>query len=346
MKIIGVDICCGLAWGDEAKGKIVSQLAKGKKYNFVCRWAGGNNAGHTVYVNGNKYETHLIPCGIFYNIPSIIGPDCVVNVEAFLNEIKYLQDNNFNISLIKISPKAHIVTEQHINEDKETLFKTQGSTAMGIAPCYSDKYRRVGIQASEIDELKEFIWDEKLYGYVLCEGAQGFWLDINHGNYPYVTSSVTLPYAACSLGFSPKMINNIYGAIKIYDTRSGIDPDFPECLFDNEELKLIGNLGEEYGVTTGRKRKVKWLNLKKLIKAIHISGVTHLVISKVDILEKAKTFKLFDQNEILLVFNTIEQMRFYIETILKENCNLTSIVFSNTPYCINDNPDFFFNTIN
>ena len=217
---------------------------------------------------------------------------------------------------------------------------------MGIAPCYSDKYRRVGIQASEIDELKEFIWDEKLYGYVLCEGAQGFWLDINHGNYPYVTSSVTLPYAACSLGFSPKMINNIYGAIKIYDTRSGIDPDFPECLFDNEELKLIGKLGEEYGVTTGRKRKVKWLNLKKLIKAIHISGVTHMVISKVDILEKAKTFKLFDQNEILLVFNTIEQMRFYIETILKENCNLTSIVFSNSPYCINDNSEDYFNTIN
>ena len=136
MKIIGVDICCGLAWGDEAKGKIVSQLAKSKKYNFVCRWAGGNNAGHTVYVDDVKYTTHIIPCGVFYNIPSIIGPGCVVHVESFLNEIKYLQENKFNISLIKISPRAHIVTDDHIKEDVATIQHAQGSTAKGIAPCY------------------------------------------------------------------------------------------------------------------------------------------------------------------------------------------------------------------
>ena len=85
-----VDICCGLAWGDEAKGKITSELASSQKYDFVCRWAGGDNAGHTIYIGSKKYETHLIPSGIFYNINSIIGPDCVVNVEGFLNEINYL----------------------------------------------------------------------------------------------------------------------------------------------------------------------------------------------------------------------------------------------------------------
>ena len=346
MKIESVDVCCGLAWGDEAKGKIVSQLAKTKKYNFVCRWSGGNNAGHTVYVDDIKYKTHLIPCGIFYNIPSIIGPDCVVHVESFLNEIKYLQSNNFNISLIKISPRAHIITDEHVNEDSATLRKTQGSTSRGIAPCYGDKYKRVGILASQIEELREFMWDEKLFGRVLCEGAQGFWLDINRGKYPYTTSSVTLPYNACSLGFSPKLINNIYGAIKIYDTRVGVDPDFPDCLLENEELQLIGNIGEEYGVTTGRKRKVKWLNVKNLIESIQISGVTHLIISKVDVLQKAKLFKLLDPNGILLSFNTMSQMKFYIETILKEVCNLQSIQFSDNPYTITEKKqDFFSNSL-
>tara|TARA_B100001287_G_scaffold276862_1_gene290273 strand:- start:3543 stop:4583 length:1041 start_codon:yes stop_codon:yes gene_type:complete len=345
MSISSVDVCCGLAWGDEAKGKIVAELAKTKKYNFVCRWSGGNNAGHTVYVNGIQYKTHLVPCGIFYNIPSIIGPDCVIHVESFLKEIKYLQDNKFNVSLIKVSPRAHIVTQEHIQEDIDTLKISQGSTSKGIAPCYSDKYRRIGTLASQIEELRDFMWNGKLYGNVLCEGAQGFWLDINKGNYPYTTSSVTLPYGACSLGFSPKLINNIYGAIKIYDTRSGIDPEFPESLFENEELKLIGNIGEEYGVTTGRKRKVKWLNMKKLIEAIQISGVTHIIISKTDVLEKAKLFKLFDQNNILLVFNTLSQMKFYIEAILKENCNLESIIFSDNPYNITDKKENFFSNI-
>ena len=336
MDINSVDICCGLAWGDEAKGKIVSQLAKSKKYNFICRWSGGNNAGHTVYVDNVKYKTHLIPCGIFYNVPSIIGPDCIVHVESFLNEISYLKENNFNVSLVKISPRAHIIKDEHVQEDINTLKAAQGSTSRGIAPCYSDKYRRVGIMAREIDKLKDFIWDEKLYGNILCEGAQGFWLDINNGNYPYTTSSVTLPYAACSLGFSPKLINNIYGAIKIYDTRVGIDPEFPESLFENEELNLIGNIGLEYGVSTGRRRKVNWLNVKKLIEAIKISGVTDLIISKVDVLEKANIFKLYDVNNDILSFKSIYEMRSYIENVLSENCKLNSIVFSNNPYTITE----------
>ena len=118
-----------------------------------------------------------------------------------------LQENGFNTGLIKISPKAHIVTSLHIREDLKKLNKTQGTTARGIAPCYSDKYKRTGVQAKNVESLQPFIWDEILYGNILCEGAQGFWLDINQGNYPYTTSSVTLPYGSCSLGFSPKKIH-------------------------------------------------------------------------------------------------------------------------------------------
>ena len=204
---------------------------------------------------------------------------------------------------------------------------TQGTTAKGIAPCYRDKYARTGIRVCDDPDFKNYIWDEKLEGNILCEGAQGFWLDINYGNYPYITSSVTLPYGACSLGFSPKLINNIFGACKIYDTRSGIDPDFPEDLLNNMELLSIGNEGKEYGVTTGRRRKVNWLNLNKLSYAINVSGTTHLIISKIDILVKLNVYKLI--NNDIITFDTFDNMKDYIENYLHTNCtNLTNIIYS------------------
>jgi len=334
--ISNVDIVCGLAWGDEAKGKIIAHLAKSKKYEYVCRWAGGNNAGHTIYINNKKYKTHLIPSGVLFNVKSIIGPDCVVNKEGFFEEINYLKDNGFNTDLIKISPKAHIVLQKHIEEDKNKYFKQQGTTAKGIAPCYRDKYARIGKRVSDDKDFEEYIWDEKLYGNILCEGAQGFWLDINYGNYPYVTSSNTLPYAACSLGFSPKLINNIYGACKIYDTRSGLDPEFPEELLDDKELLLIANEGKEYGVTTGRRRKVNWLDLHKLQKTINITGTTFLIISKIDIFEKLNIFKL-KNNKVIISFNNIDLMKKNINNYLYDNCKyLNKIIYSNNIETINE----------
>jgi adenylosuccinate synthase len=325
-----VDIVCGLAWGDEAKGKIVSHLAKSKKYNFVCRWAGGNNAGHTIYINGEKYKTHLIPSGVFYGVTSVIGPDCVINKEQFYKEIEYLKDNGFDTNLVKVSPKAHIVSSEHIQEDIEKYLNSQGTTAKGIAPCYRDKYARIGSRVGDKENYNDFqyyIWDEKLYGNILCEGAQGFWLDINYGNYPYITSSTTLPYGACSLGFSPKLINNIYGACKIYDTRSGLDPEFPEELLDYKELLSVCDAGMEYGTTTGRRRKVNWLELNKLKEAINISGTTHLIISKLDVLEYINLFKL--KNNKIVSFHNIELMKQYINHYLKKNCNeLVEIIYS------------------
>lgn len=327
-KINYVDICCGLNWGDEAKGKIVSYLAKTGMYDFVCRWSGGNNAGHTIYKDGIKYKTHLIPSGIFYGIPSIIGPDCVVNQEAFFQEIKYLQEKDFNTKLILISPNAHVVTEEHILEDKEKLFKTQGTTAKGIAPCYKDKYAREGLRIKDVPEFNSYLWDEKLYGNILCEGAQGFWLDINYGNYPYVTSSNTLPYGACSLGFPPQLIRRIYGASKIYDTRSGIDPLFPESLLKDEELLSLVKAGQEFGTTTGRMRKTNWLNLDKLVSAVKISGTTKIIISKVDVIKEIDTYKLY-HNSNLLIFDNFEEMKNYINKVLKSNTNfLDEIIYS------------------
>lgn len=334
MDIKSVDICIGLAWGDEAKGKITAHLSKTNNYDFVCRWAGGNNAGHTIYVNNKKYVTNLIPSGVFYNIKSIIGPDCVVNVKHFFKEINYLKKNGFNTDLIKISPKANIITSEHIEEDIQKYKNQFGSTATGIAPCYRDKYARIGKRVIDCNELKEYLWDENLYGNILCEGAQGFWLDINYGNYPYITSSNTLPYSACSLGFPPQLIKNIYGAAKVYDTRVGYDPDFPDSLLNDSELKNLGEIGEEYGSTTGRRRTTNWLNLDKLIKAINISGTNHIILSKTDIIQKINIYKFYYQNK-LLSFNNIENFKNNIINILKNNCNnCKNIYFSDNPYLI------------
>jgi adenylosuccinate synthase len=159
-----------------------------------------------------------------------------------------------------------------------------------------------------------------------------FFLDIDYGNYPYVTSSNTLPYSACVLGFPPQKINNIYGAAKIYDTRSGTDPDFPEDLLSHTELKLIGLQGEEYGTTTGRKRKVNFLNLDKLIYSINISGTNNLILSKIDILKKVKIFKYFYKKKCIRKLS-LEEMLSSIEEILYDQCSLLkTITFSDSPH--------------
>jgi adenylosuccinate synthase len=308
-----VDIIVGLAWGDEGKGKISSALAK--NYDMICRWNGGPNAGHTVYINGNKYKTHLIPSGVFHNKPSIIGPNCVININKFNEELNYLKENGFDISLVKIHPNAHVITEDHISYDVNVLNPKLGTTGQGIAPCYADKANRTGLQAKNHISSK-YIWDCKLEGSILCEGAQSIWLDINWGNYPYVTSSETFPHNACSLGFSPKKIRDIIGVAKIYDTKSGVDPLFPETLWDNEELNKILEAGKEFGTTTGRKRLVNYLNVPKLLEAINLSGVTKLIINKCDVLESLGIYKLL-----------INQVRTY--SCMEEVKDIVSFYISN-----------------
>jgi len=329
-KIKFADVVSDLSWGDTGKGKVTSYLAKIGDYDFVCRWAGGNNAGHTVFVDGKKYKTHLIPSGVFHGIKSVIGPGCVVHPVSFMKEINYLKDNGFDTSLVKVSPKAHIVQDSHINYDSQNLSRSLGTTSKGIAPCYADKMARTGIRASQVLS-DEYLWDEKLYGKILCEGAQGFYLDIDYGNYPYVTSSTTLPYGACSLGIPPQKIRKIFGICKAYDTRSGIDPDFPPELLDDPELTLIGDLGQEYGVTTGRRRTVNWLNVDKLAHAIEMTGVTHLVVNKCDILKEAGIFRIIESGEPV----TAPDFKQFKQLIKREidSCDhmIEEIIFSEDP---------------
>jgi len=321
-----VDIIFGLAWGDEGKGKISNAISK--NYDIVCRWNGGPNAGHTVYLNNKKYKTHIIPCGVFQNKLSIIGPNCVINIDKFFDEIEYLQKEGFDTSLIKVSPKAHIITERHIQYDLKFFKPKLGTTGQGIAPAYSDKMLRIGKLAGDYID-KKYLWDGELYGNILCEGAQSFWLDINYGDYPYVTSSETLPYSACSLGFSPKKIRDIIGIAKIYDTKSGVDPLFPESLWDNQDLVKLIELGKEFGSTTGRKRLANWLRLNHLKKAIKTSGTNKLIINKCDIIEQLNTFKVILDNQKdgpnFIKFNNLNDMKNFIFNELKEYCE---VIFS------------------
>tara|TARA_B100000131_G_scaffold87767_1_gene84623 strand:+ start:3047 stop:4075 length:1029 start_codon:yes stop_codon:yes gene_type:complete len=335
MTIYAADIVFGLAWGDEGKGKITSHLGKSYNYNFVCRWAGGPNAGHTVYIDGNKYKTHLIPSGVFHGITSVIGPGCVLNPNKFWQELSYLKDAGFDTSLIKVSPNTHIITQKHISLDKKNLSESLGTTSNGIAYSYADRAARVGIRAKDVLP-KEMIWDQQLYGEILCEGAQGVWLDLDWGNYPFVTSSVTLPYGACSLGIPMEKVRDIWGVAKIYDTRSGEDPKFPDTLLLDEDLHELAELGNEYGVTTGRARKVNWLDLNYLVNAIKISGANKIVINKCDIISELGVYKLY-WNDNLLNFNSLNEMKtFIIEIISRNNICQDNIYFSGHPEIIED----------
>ena len=320
-----VDIIVGLAWGDEGKGKIASAMAE--RYDMVCRWNGGPNGGHTVYINGKKYKTHLIPSGVFHGKPSIIGPACVVNIPKFHEEIEYLEKNGFDTSLVKIHPNAHVITNDHISYDVNILKRKLGTTGQGIAPCYADKMVRFGLQVKN-HITSNYLWDGKLQGKILCEGAQSVWLDINHGNYPYVTSSETLPYAACSLGFSPKLVRDIYGVAKIYDTKSGVDPLFPTSLQDDPELNEIAKAGNEFGTTTGRPRIVNWLNVPKLMESINLSGANKIIINKCDVLQSTGYYKLLINK--IRTYNSLDEMKDVLALYLTTGCshNIEDITFS------------------
>jgi adenylosuccinate synthase len=348
-----VDIVYGADWGDGGKGKVASFLAERKKddgkpfYDFVARWGGGQNAGHTIYIDGKVYKTHIIPSGVFHGIKSLIGPGCVFNPDLLLKEMESIVSSGADLSLLKIHGNAHIVTKEHMSFDKTNLAKKLGTTSMGIAPAYADKFARVGQRFCDwlmntktnknspdyavCMKLMDHLFDGMVHGNILCEGAQGFHLDINWGRYPYVTSSETLPYAACSIGFSPKKIKNIFAIAKIYDTRSGEDPIFPDSLFENKELLAICDAGKEFGTTTGRRRKVNYLNLDYLIKAIVVSGGTHMIISKCDILESLGIFRLYHDNN-LVSFKTLSMMKEYIEEKVRlASPEIEHVIFSSSP---------------
>ena len=292
------DVVVDLQYGDCGKGKIAHALCREESYTHVIRYNGGCNAGHTIYHNGKKFVTHHIPCGVFFGIKSIIGPGCVIHVDTFLEEIEKLEKSGIPAKkLVHVATNAHLITDFQKAEDSKD--KSIGTTKKGNGPAYRDKYARKGIRAFEDLRLQPFLIDmyQELYENtdyneikILFEGAQGFGLDIDWGDYPYVTSSHCTVGSAILNGVPPTAIRNVWGVAKIYETYVGAKNfEGPDEIFDE-----IREIGQEYGATTGRPRQINWLDFDMLKMASRINGVNKLVINKMDILEQVNAWCLYD----------------------------------------------------
>ena len=283
-----VDVVIGMQYGDEGKGKIANQMAASGEYDYVFRFNGGGNAGHTIYLNGEKIVTHLVPCGILHGIPSVIGNGCVINTQKLFEEIEYLENLGFNTSLLKIAENAHIITREHIEEDsKDTKI---GTTRTGNGPCYRDKVARTGIRAKDVPELQPYLVN--MHSLIhsspkkfLAEGAQGYWLDVDFGDYPYVTSSNTGVGALLNNGFNFKQVRDVVGVIKCYSTYVGAK-DYQQV--HDDRFEKLREIGQEYGATTGRPRQIDWLNLDEVNQACQMNGVTKLIVNKMDVLAQVE----------------------------------------------------------
>lgn len=296
-----VDIITDLFWGDSGKGKIAYNLAKLGGYNFITKNSGGGNCGHSFYHNDKLVKTHQVPCGVFLNIPSVICSGCVVEPDSFLEEIEYVK--SFGVENVernlKIAYNAHIVEKEYIEDDKKN--DKVGSTGRGIMPAYRAKYGRVGKRAENCEALKDFICDPyELFddsSNILVEGSQGLFLDIDYGDYPFISSHSTTSYYLHSLGVSPRNLNNVFGIIKAYSTYVGSKNFQPS----GEIYNKIAEIGNEYGATTGRRRQVSFLDLNMLLKAIKMNGVNKLIINKMDILShpEVNTYKIIVNGEVV-----------------------------------------------
>ena len=338
-----VYVVLGSFFGDEGKGKIIDYLSQTADYSVRC--TGGNNAGHSIEIDGKKFAFHLIPSGILsQNTVAVIGNGVVIDPKVLIEEIENLENNGYTTANLKISDKAHVIFPYHIQMDKlqEELRKTNkiGTTCRGIGPVYCDKYERCGIRIGDLInnkyetqlriniENKNKIFEiynyptfdadkiieeynkyaEKLRKYVvdtvsllhnalednkkiLCEGAQATLLDIDFGNYPFVTSSSPTIGGICTgTGIGAKYIGEVYGVLKAYSSKVGEGPYITEQ--NNEIGDQIRELGHEYGTTTKRPRRCGWLDLVALKYAVMINGITGLAINHVDTIGKLDKIKL------------------------------------------------------
>ncbi len=330
-------VVVGAQWGDEGKGKTTDIL--GTRVDYVVKPNGGNNAGHTVVVGGEKYELKLLPAGILSpNVTPVIGNGVVVNLEALFAEIEMLESRGADTSALRISANAHVVAPYHQTMDKVTerfLGKRAiGTTGRGIGPAYADKVSRIGIRiqdlfdesilrqkvegalrqknelllkvynrrAVEVEETVEYFlqYAERLRPMVcdtsllLCEaldagevvvmeGGQATMLDVDHGTYPFVTSSnPSAGGAVIGAGIGPTRITRVIGIVKAYTTRVGAGP-FPTELFDEMGVRLQ-KTGGEYGVNTGRPRRCGWYDAVIARYAARVNGFTDYVLTKLDVL--------------------------------------------------------------
>lgn len=310
------DVVVDLQYGDCGKGKVAHALCRENNYTHVIRYNGGCNAGHTIYHNGKKFVTHHIPCGVFFGIKSIIGPGCVIHVDTFLKEIEQLEKEGIPAKkLVHVASNAHLITDFHRVEDGKD--EEIGTTKRGNGPAYRDKYGRKGVRALEDPRLQPYIismyhelYENEAYNdiRILFEGAQGFGLDVDWGDYPYVTSSHCTVGSALLNGVPAKAIRDVWGVAKIYETYVGAKNfEGPDEVFDE-----IRELGQEYGATTGRPRQINWLDFDMLKMAARINGVSKMVINKMDILEEVNSWCLYDGPN-LYQFKTRQDIEMWLE---------------------------------
>ncbi|WP_329177677.1 adenylosuccinate synthase [Streptomyces sp. NBC_01477] len=330
-------VLLGAQWGDEGKGKATDLL--GGSVDYVVRYQGGNNAGHTVVVGDQKYALHLLPSGILSpGCTPVIGNGVVVDPAVLLSELSGLDERGVDTSKLLISGNAHLITPYHQTIDKVTERflgnRKIGTTGRGIGPAYADKINRVGIRVQDLfdesilhqkvdaalqdknqilvkifnrraistdqvveeylgyaDRLRDYVTDTTLVlnqaledgKVVLMEGGQGTLLDVDHGTYPFVTSSNPTSGGACTgSGIGPTKITRVIGILKAYTTRVGSGP-FPTELFD-EDGERLRTVGHEFGVTTGRNRRCGWFDAVIARYATRVNGLTDFFLTKLDIL--------------------------------------------------------------
>ncbi|MFN8389574.1 MAG: adenylosuccinate synthase [Bdellovibrionota bacterium] len=343
-----VVIVIGVQWGDEGKGKVVDYLTE--QARLVVRFQGGNNAGHTVIVEGQKTALRLIPSGILRpGTRCLLASGVVVDPAALLEEIKTLQDMDIAVTAerLGIAPEVNLILPYHkaIDVERERLLADAkiGTTGRGIGPCYEDSVSRVGVKLADLydpemlgrkirlnvemknrylksvldsdiqfsaeqvlsdlnelaDRLRPYLANvslevdaaKKQGAFVVFEGAQGCLLDINHGTYPFVTSSNTLAGFACvSAGFGPSAVDQVLGICKAYSTRVGSGP-FPteDLTTDGDTLRRIG---AEFGTVTGRPRRCGWFDAMAVRRAIRLNGIHSIIVTKLDVLSDFATVKV------------------------------------------------------
>jgi adenylosuccinate synthase len=343
---MSVRVILGAQWGDEGKGKIVDYLAD--KADYVARYQGGANAGHTVIVDRDEYVLHLVPSGILNpHTVCLLGNGLVIDPQALMDEIALLEAKGISVKgRLFISPKAHLIMPYHklldgISERVQGGAAI-GTTGRGIGPAYVDKVNRRGIRIVDLldrDRLKDLIhknvhekneiiskihgenpldveeiveeylqFDAQVDPYVkdvsrmlnqailenkevLIEGAQGTLLDIDHGTYPFVTSSNPVAGGASTgLGIGPNRIDRVSAVIKAYTTRVGNGP-FPTELHDDEG-ELLRSAGGEFGATTGRSRRCGWFDAVLARYAVQINGIDELIVTKLDVLDTFSEIKI------------------------------------------------------
>lgn len=302
----------GLQWGDEGKGRAVAELINDPtaKVSCVARANGGANAGHTVVHEGTRFKFHQIPVGAFYGIDCVLGPGMVIDPLALAEEIDFWEGQG-SASQIYISDRAHVVLPKHKEEDARREAERGvplGTTLRGNGPAYADKMLRVGTRLKEfivnppagmfeaadflarrMVDTTELLLDLLDRGEeVVLEGAHGVGLDIDHGDYPYVSSSgCTTSGLLASLGVPPMFVDRVVGVFKPYTTRVGAGPLPGEGAFPELE-HWLREVGFEYGTTTGRPRKIGALDVRQVQRYAKICGVTDLFMTKGDLVSMAK----------------------------------------------------------